>query len=56
MLNVGQPSHHFYWNREANALWRTDDPSEQIAWVWNCVGTELRPILSRYGEIAPYEQ
>ena len=53
MLNVGQPSHHFYWNRESNALWRTDDPSGKILWVWNCVSTELRPMLSKYDEIAP---
>jgi hypothetical protein len=55
LLNVGQPKHDFVWNRRDGTCRRTNQLSGQPTFVLQCVAAELRPILSIYDRIAPYE-
>jgi hypothetical protein len=53
-LLLVSPAEAAVWKRREGTFWRTDDPSGRV-FVWNCQGSDLRPSLSQYERIAPYE-
>lgn len=57
LLRVGEPRLEFEWDRGAGSIARIGVPKEspQAEFSTHCVASALRPILSIYDRVAPYE-